>query len=166
MDFICHPFGYVTPKGMLIKDIERVINFYTPIALYQMSHNISKELAILDRAVMLLSEKEKIDPIHLDILKDVQLIDIVCHYNTHLKDLLSIQQYVYYSKDIWIKNLEFTTKIYQIYKDLGGNENVVIFGLAEFLARTYDIQRDDIQIIYKLLQSVEQQNGTSRNSNS
>ena len=147
-NMFCIPFGYVTAMDILKKDIENVIQFYTPAFLEKIALDISREQDIFIRAFMVHVDQSNLCK---DMLNDIQLIDIICAHNNKLKRMLSLQNNKYYSKDLLIKKKDYVEKMYIEYKRLGGNDNVIIYGLPEYIARIYDMRRDDIQIVYKLL---------------
>jgi hypothetical protein len=134
----------------LIEDIQKIIKIYTPHGLTNLARRISDEQSIFMEACNIVNSKTQY------IFPDVNLVDVICVMRPNLKSMLSML-YVY---DILGMNKQskdaYLSQIYQEYTAKGGNENVIIYGLPEYLSRFNDPTCDKMLNLFKKLASETQ----------
>ena len=126
---------------VLVEDIKKIIKIYTPDGLSRLSRKISIEHTLFLEACVIVNATSG------NIFPDVNLVDVLCVVNSNLKTMLSM--FYLFELGFNKKNKdEYLLKIYQEYTAKGGNENVIIYGLPEYLARFYDPTCDKMLTLF------------------
>jgi hypothetical protein len=100
---------------------------------------VQQELDIFRAAVTMVNNTCDPTIIH----SDVQLLDVICQANPRIGKI--IQDSSSYSVCNKSKNEDYLNQIWTIYTKQGGNFNLVVYGLIEYLCRMYDPTCDYVQ---------------------
>lgn len=119
-------FGVSSISQAFAERYAYIVKFYGGVNHCNLIKNkVDKEIDIFNRSI--LDVRCSNNPnLHID--PNITLLDIIRTCNTHLDDIL---RHVCFTN--YITNKDYSVAVWEKYVELGGNSNVIIYGLIEYL---------------------------------
>ena len=137
----------------LVKDVSKIVKIYTAPFLNKLAKGISDQQKIfLEATLSVNSTTTKIFP-------DVSLLDVLYVAQPNIQKMMPFDYNYKLFDALDEKNVDkkkYIMDIYKVYKGNGGDENYIIFGLPEYLARFHDISSNFMLKTFKLISSETQ----------